>query len=96
VLPWTDDHNGPLPWISNHGTSLLDYTGFQDGGKDVIVHLHVIWNTEEGPNNQIVPDLTGGRILVHFMTNTDHVPLCEVVAPPLTPWTGPPCARAFP
>jgi hypothetical protein len=82
VLPWTDDHNGPLPWISNNGTSLLDYAGFQNGGQDVLVHLHVVWNTQEGPDGEVLPDLTGGRIVAHFMAGSDHVPLCEAVAPP--------------
>ncbi len=77
-LYWTDDHEGPLPWISNHGTSLLDFAGFQSGGEDMLVHLHVVWNTTEGPNGEILPDLTGGRIVAHFMAHSDHDPLCEV------------------
>ncbi|MEX1254505.1 MAG: hypothetical protein WEE64_09200 [Dehalococcoidia bacterium] len=82
LLPWTDFHEGPLPWISNHGTSYMNFAGFQNGGDDVLVHLHVIWNTTTGPNAEVLPDLSGGRILAHFMAHSDHDPLCEVMAPP--------------
>jgi hypothetical protein len=77
TLPWVEDHEGPLPWTSNLGTSQLMWTGFQVDGLDALVHLHVVWNTTEGPGGEVLPDLAGGRIVTHFMVYSDHDPLCE-------------------
>jgi hypothetical protein len=81
VLPWQDDHEGPLPWTGNTGTTHLADTGFVGGGKEVLAHLHVLWNTTMDENGQVVPDLSAGRIVVHFMAGSDHTPPCSVEIP---------------
>jgi hypothetical protein len=82
VLPWQDDHEGPLPWTGNTGTTHLAYAGFTAGGRDVLVHLHVLWNTTTGPNGAVIADLSAGRIVAHLMaTGTDHNPPCSVEVP---------------
>jgi hypothetical protein len=82
VLPWEDDHDGPLPWTGNRGTTHLAYAGFTSGGNQVLAHLHVLWNTTTGANGQVVADLTAGRIVVHFMVApSDHTPLCSIEVP---------------
>ncbi len=81
MLPWTDDHEGPLPWTGNRGTTYLDYAGFTVGDTPLLVHIHVLWNATVSGDGQVVSDLQAGRIVAHFMAGADHVPLCGVEVP---------------
>lgn len=82
VLPWQDDHEGPLPWTGNTGTTHLADTGLVVDGKQVFAHLHILWNTTTDANGEVAPDLSAGRIVVHLMlAGTDHTPPCSVEVP---------------
>ncbi|MEX1254040.1 MAG: hypothetical protein WEE64_06845 [Dehalococcoidia bacterium] len=79
LLPWLDDHEGPLPWTGNTGTTHLASTGIVVDGKEVLAHVHVLWNTTTDESGQVAPDLSAGRIVVHLMAaGTDHTPPCSV------------------
>jgi hypothetical protein len=82
VLPWTDDHDGPLPWTGNTGTTHLTDAGFTSGSRQVLAHVHVIWNTTMDAKGEVVSNLEAGRVIVHFMVPpADHNPPCSVSVP---------------